>query len=207
MTRSLQSGKSANLSPSRKLEIDFFYLDLETCSRCTGTNKNLDLALGEVSGILESTGVNVVVRKALIESEEQARELGFFSSPTIRVNGQDITLEFRESRCEDCEECACYGEVHCRVWVFQGREYTEAPKAMIVDAILRVVYGKSQETKQEPNWLKVVPDDLKRFFSGKDRKSESKANICCPPGDYESCCGPLEKAVCCDTTDSGRCGC
>lgn len=197
--------KTADLSVNRTIEIDFLYIDLETCSRCIGTHRNLDEALGEVSGILESTGVNVVIRKTLLESEEQAQELGFFSSPTIRVDGEDIALEFRESRCKDCEECACNGEINCRVWVFQDKEYKEAPKMMIVDAILQAVYGHRKPMIQKP--FEGVPDDLKRFFSGKSGQKNSGSAPCCPPGDQEACCEPAEKTVCCETAESGRCGC
>lgn len=101
------------------VEIDFFYLDLATCDRCIGTERNLEAALVEVAGVLEGAGAEVVVRKTQVESEEQASELRFSSSPTIRVNRRDIALEFRESRCASCEDaCGCNGEVNCRVWVW-----------------------------------------------------------------------------------------
>jgi len=32
-------------------------------------------------------------------------------------------------------------DVDCREWVYQGKEYTASPKAMIIDAIFREVYG------------------------------------------------------------------
>jgi hypothetical protein len=100
--------------------IDFLYLDLEVCTRCIDTNANLEAALSEVSQILLAADVEVSVTKTLVQSEEQARALGFFSSPTIRLNGKDISPEFRESRCESCESCACNGMVNCRGWVFQA---------------------------------------------------------------------------------------
>lgn len=126
---------------ARRVTVDFLFIDLEVCARCLGTGANLEAALSEISQVLVTAGVEVSVTRTLVESEEQARALRFFSSPTIRVNGKDIALEFRESRCETCESCACNGTVNCRVWVFQGREYTEAPTGMIVDAILRVIYA------------------------------------------------------------------
>ena len=207
MNNRLQNATFNQSMAPRQIEIDFLYLDLEVCTRCTGTHKNLEDALTEVSGILQSTGIEVIVRRTLVETEEQAREQAFFSSPTIRVNGQDIALEFRESRCEDCEECACNGEINCRVWVFQNREYMEAPKGMIMDAILRAVYGGSQQTVQELPSFKGVPDDLKRFFSGKAKQRGVDATSCCRPEVYNSCCGPIEKAVCCGSSESGQCAC
>jgi hypothetical protein len=38
-------------------------------------------------------------RKTLVETAEQARELLFVSSPTLRINGRDIALELKESPC------------------------------------------------------------------------------------------------------------
>src|SRR5215210_9070214 len=103
-------GVDAAPAATQPLGIDFLYLDLETCTRCRGTDANLAAALMEVGRVLEAAGVEVVVRKTLVASAEQARALGFVSSPTLRVNGADIALELRESRCAECgETCACDG--------------------------------------------------------------------------------------------------
>jgi hypothetical protein len=192
---------------SRTIAIDFLYLDLEVCTRCIGTNTNLEAALSEVSQILRAADVAVSVTKTLVQSEEQARALGFVSSPTIRLNGNDIALEFRESRCESCESCACNGTVNCRVWVLQGQEYTEAPKAMIIDAILREVYADQPVSAPAAVPFEDVPENLKRFFSGKRQQTVIEEPLCCPPAEEVSCCEPSEKALCCGTPDSAFCGC
>ncbi len=147
----------------KKLTIEFMYIDLTVCDRCLGTDASLEEAVAEVASVLMATGFEIEVLKILVETEEQARDLGFVSSPTIRINGQDIQLDVKESLCESCGD-VCGDEVDCRVWVWQGQEYTTPPKAMIVDAILRHVYGGQQETQQI---LKEVPDNLKKFFAAK----------------------------------------
>jgi hypothetical protein len=191
----------------RKIEIEFLFIDLTVCSRCMGTDANLEEALTEVSQILAAAGVEVSVRKILVESEEQAKALGFFSSPTIRINGKDIALEFRESHCDSCEACAGNsGPVNCRVWVFQGQEYTEAPKAMIVDAILREVY-RNTSPEEPPIRPRETPENLHRFFAGKAAMTATKESSCCPPTEQASCCEPSEKAACCGASDSKGCGC
>lgn len=111
MNRRMFDAQIGRPTTNQRIAIDFLYLDLDVCARCIGTNVNLEAALLEVSQILVATGVDLSVTKTLVESEEQAWEVGFFSSPTIRLNGKDIALEFRESRCESCESCACNGEV------------------------------------------------------------------------------------------------
>jgi hypothetical protein len=146
----------------QKINIEFLYLDLEECGRCRGTNANLDAAVAEVSKILKEAGVAVSVKKTQVTSERQARKLELVTSPTIRVNGKDIALELRESCCRACT-AGCEASVNCRVWVFQGREYTVAPKAMIIDAILREVYAE-RPAGAVPSFADV-PENLKRYFA------------------------------------------
>lgn len=145
----------------RSIVIDLLYLDLSVCTRCQGTDTSLDNALDDVAKVLEATGVEVVVNKVHVVSEELANEYQFVSSPTIRVNGRDIQMEVKESLCESCGDL-CGDDVDCRVWVYQGQEYTVPPKAMITEAILKEVYGNDEkrEAKREYN----MPENLKRFY-------------------------------------------
>lgn len=146
----------------RQIIIDFLYLDVEVCTWCKGTEDSLNGALNDVSAVLSASGVEVIVNRIHVDSEEKAERLRFASSPTIRVNGRDIQLEGKESKCESCGDL-CGDEVDCRVWLYQGKEYTSPPKAMIIDAILREVYA--QRTTAEAATEKfVVPDNLKKFF-------------------------------------------
>jgi hypothetical protein len=189
--------------------IDFLYLDLEVCGRCRGTDANLDKALAAVQGVLEAADVDVRVRRTLVDSEQKARELGFMSSPTLRVNGRDIALEFRESRCES-EACACAGDggqaIDCRVWVYQGKEYTEAPVPMVINAILSEVYGTApaRSSAAPPT---EVPENLLRFFRSREAEAGS---ACCDTSRQASCCEPAQKSSCCGPSREasvGACGC
>lgn len=209
MSTSVLDAPVADPVSSPPITIDFLYVDLEVCTRCVGTDANLDAALAEVSHLLETAGGEVTVGKTLVASEEQARALGFVSSPTIRVNGRDIAPERRESRCESCESLAGNGTIDCRLWIFGGREYTEAPKAMIVDAILRAVYGRTEPAvgaAPEPVAVAEVPENLRRFFAGKEQAVAADA-ACCPPAEQAACCEPSAKAGCCGAAPTGSCGC
>lgn len=150
----------------KRLLIEFMYIDLTVCARCMGTDASLEDAITEVSTVLKATGYEIEVRKILVETEQQACELGFVSSPTIRINGHDIQLDVKESLCESCGD-VCGEDVDCRVWIWQGQEYTVPPKAMIVDAILRCVYSGQQASQQV---AKDVPDNLKKFFAAKVKR-------------------------------------
>ena len=72
------------------LDIEFLYLDLSVCERCQGTESSIEGALAEVARVLELSGVKVTLQRIHVQTEEQARALGFVSSPTIRINGWDI---------------------------------------------------------------------------------------------------------------------
>ncbi len=192
----------------RQVRIDFLYLDLDVCTRCRGTDASLESALQTVRGVLDGAGVEVRLNKTLVDSEQKALSLSFISSPTIRVDGQDIALEFRESRCES-EACACgtgaaRDTIQCRVWVYQGKEYTEAPEPMVVDAILSAVYGaRSSEAIVEPE--RQLPDNLKRFFGG---EKEASTPSCCDAREQESCCDASQKESCCGSSaEVGQAGC
>ena len=155
----------------RRLDIDFMYLDLSICTRCQGTESSLEEAIAEVSRILEITGVQLFLQKIKVKSEVQAEKLGFVVSSTIRVNGRDIQMNFRESRCESCSSlCDCEGGISCREWEYQGQWYAAPPKGLFIEAILKEVYGGSKEQRKMAHRTERVPDNLKRFFDSTHQK-------------------------------------
>ena len=151
---------------SRTVAIDFLFLDLSTCGPCLGTGANIESALGALEGVLRATGTQVELRRIHVQSVEQARDLQFVSSPTIRVNGRDIALEPLESECGS-DVCSCGPGNSCRVWRYAGREYTEAPVGLIVDAVLAELYAGTTRGELLPAAYEV-PDNLVRVFAAKD---------------------------------------
>jgi len=198
---------------ARTVEIDFLYLDPTACSRCVGSDESLRAALDVVRPALAATGVDVALRKTLVASEEQARALRVVSSPTIRVNGRDIAGALRESACADCGDlCGCGGETDCRLWIYEGGEYTEAPVGLIVEAILGAVYGGVAPVAHAARPYEDVPANLKHFYAGKVAKEQEDeegvaVSSCCAPAVQATCCAPSEKATCCGPTNAGSCGC
>lgn len=195
------------------LEVELLALDLDTCDRCTGTDKSIEAAVTELRPALAEAGVDLRFTKTVVRTAEQASTLRFQSSPTVRINGRDLPIELRESKCGDCTTLCGGGpeSTDCRVWVWRGREYTEAPKGLIVDAVLRA-YPKANEKPEPVAGAFVLPENLRRFFDAKksrvasDKAGGKSSEPCC---DTKTCCEPSEKAACCGTTKSekGRCGC
>lgn len=156
----------------RQITIDFLYLDLSTCERCQGTDTTLDEALNDVENVLKLTGVDVIINKINVSTEELAYKHKFLSSPTIRVNGCDIQMEVKENTCDACGDL-CGDDVDCRIWSYDGEEYEVPPKAMIIESILKMVYGNSNEIQVEQKY--TIPTNLKLFYFAMDKKN--KANL------------------------------
>lgn len=166
----------------RRMVIDFLYLDLSLCTRCQGTDSTLDEALAEVSKVLEAAGVEVKVNKINVNTEELAVQHKFVSSPTIRVNGRDVQMEVKESLCESCGDL-CGDEVDCRVWVYQGQDYTVPPKAMLIEAILKEVFGGDGGRSNNANQDYTLPENLKQFYTAMKNKEQDTKSSCCGSAD------------------------
>jgi hypothetical protein len=189
---------------TRQIDIEFLFLDLTTCTRCVGTGENLETALDKVAQVLDSANMGVNIRKILIETAAQAQAHHFITSPTIRVNGRDIALDTRESLCDSCTElCGCEEGTNCRVWLYQGQEYNEAPVGLIVEAILQEAFRTDAVVSENVPLYDEVPANLTNFFAAKDESAS-----CCSATTQAVCCEPSAKDACCgETAVSGSCGC
>lgn len=194
--------EQAGMPAARVVEIELLALDLTTCTRCVGTLENIEKAVGLVRPVLEATGASVNLTRRVITSEDQARQHRFVSSPTVRIDGRDIVFENLESKCDSCTDlCGCDDGTSCRVWPYQGQEFTEAPVGLVVESLLRAFSGESEAAGIAAG-SGDVPENLRRFFEG--RKA---AAACCTPAEQETCCVPNEKSGCCDSAAPVACGC
>ena len=208
MNNRMLDSQNHRQKPLTTIQVDFLFLDLNTCTRCVSTNKNLEKAIDQVSDLLTITGVELNINKVLIDSEITAQNYKFVTSPTIRVNGHDIALETKESKCDSCTDlCGCEEGTNCRVWVYRGVEYTEAPVAMIVEALLYEIYGNAQIRVNDSNKYEEVPVNLKNFFAESSKNKSKEEDLCCDTEKQESCCEPSEKSTCCGESSSSNCGC
>jgi len=191
---------------TRTLEVELLAIDLSTCTRCTGTLANLEAAIEAVRQVAAPTGTAIRLRKILVGSEAEARQHRFVTSPTVRVAGRDIAFDTLESRCDTCTDlCGCQEGTSCRIWRYQGQEFTEAPVGLVVEALLREIAGAPAAAAPTDAAGFEVPENLRRFFAGKAER-EPAAATCCPPAELASCCAPEEKASCCAPAAT-TCGC
>jgi hypothetical protein len=204
-TQKTASNPTTPLDP-RVVDVELLALDLTSCTRCTGSLANIEAAIAAVQQVAAPTGTSIRLHKILVDSEEAARRHRFVSSPTIRVAGRDIVFETKESLCDSCTDlCGCSEGTSCRVWSYQGGEYTEAPVGLVVEALLREIvapptaFGAAESATE-------VPENLRRFFAGKATSSDDSAAACCPPAEQTDCCAPAEKESCCAPAAT-TCGC
>ncbi|MBC8247235.1 MAG: DUF2703 domain-containing protein, partial [Deltaproteobacteria bacterium] len=174
----------------KEMKVDYLYIDLSTCNRCLGTDTALYEAIRDTNQILKTSGIELTLTKTLVETEEQCAELGFLTSPTIRINGRDMQADFQESVCESCCGVVEEGGVLCREWTYKGKVYNTAPKGMIVDTILKEVYGGEQEPLPDDAYrmpVEKLPENLRNWFTAKRQLEPQGADAACGP----SCCDPV----------------
>ena len=202
-----QTPKPTTTAMPPVVDIELLALDLTSCDRCKGTLTNIEAAIETLRPVLEATGAQVLVRKLVIESEEQAQRHQFVTSPTVRVNGRDIAFETLESKSGACSDlCGCEEGTTCRVWRYRGEEYTEAPVGLVVESMLHEIYGNRVEGASTVAAYPGVPENLRRFFAGKPARGPAEPS-CCQPAEQETCCEPSQKAACCETSEPATCGC
>src|SRR5574340_724947 len=146
------------------VDIELLYLDMDTCVRCRETGANLDAAIAQVEQDLRKEGRTVRVRRRHVTSEAEALALSFEISPTIRVNGRDIQLDWQASPCGPCTDLAdCQEGVDCRTWRWEGQVHASAPVALLVEAIRKAA---SQPRPQgEETRSNSLSEPMRRFFA------------------------------------------
>ena len=160
------------------VDIEYLYLDLDTCERCVGTDKVLEGVLDELKNAFKIAGYSLEYRKVKIETAEMAKHYRFLSSPTIRVNGRDICNSVLENNCGCCGEIAGT-QVDCRVFSYNGKTYEVPPAEMIAEAIMRMAFRPKVSACCSGGY--ALPDNLKNFFDGKQQK-------CCESTCSCGCC-------------------
>ena len=160
----------------KKIVIEYLYLDLQTCNRCIGTDNVLDEVMLTLNPALKLAGYEVEYRKIEMRTAELAKQFRFLSSPTIRVNGQDICGFVKENSCRCCSEISGT-DVDCRVFEYNGESYEVPPKEMLAETILKTIFGTTDNCSCGDYKL---PDNLKTFYEGKTSKSAcSCGGKCC----------------------------
>lgn len=165
---------------SRKVLVEYLYLDLQTCNRCFGTDAILEEVLKTLAPALQLAGYEVEFRKIEMSTRELAEQYRFLSSPTIRVNGNDICSTVEENACGCCSNISGTA-VDCRVFSYKGKSYEIPPKEMLADAILNSTFNVNVHDNCTCGQYEM-PENLKTFFNGKRttrNKCAGESNSAC----------------------------
>lgn len=161
----------------KKVVVEYLYLDIETCGRCIGTDNILDEVMITLTPTLNIAGFEVEYNKIEMNTAEVAKQYKFLSSPTIRVNSQDICQSVEENSCGCCSDISGT-DVNCRVFEYNGQTYEVPPKEMIAKAILNEILGYTEAGYSCEKY--ELPGKLREFFEGKKNKSDcSCGGNCC----------------------------
>ncbi|NLG86180.1 MAG: DUF2703 domain-containing protein [Firmicutes bacterium] len=158
----------SEVASEKKIVVEYLYLDLQTCDRCIGTDNVLDEVMMTLTPALQLAGYEVEYNKIEMETAKIAERYKFLSSPTIRVNGQDICQSVAENSCGCCSDISGT-DVDCRVFEYNGETYEVPPKEMLAEAILQAVFGHAESGCSCGGY--ELPENLKTFFAGKTKKS------------------------------------
>ena len=172
----------------KTINILLLYLDLSVCDPCQGTESTLEKSIDEAAKILKESGYGINLEKIHIKTKELAKKHKFLTSPTIRINGKDIQLDFKEALCATCGTLTKESNVNCRKWLYKGKSYSYPPKDMIVGAIMDYVKGKKKAEMSDKRY--IMPDNIKNFFKSrigcgikeKSNKKSSNNNSCTTSG-------------------------
>ncbi|SHI86439.1 DUF2703 domain-containing protein [Parasporobacterium paucivorans] len=166
----------SNGTSDKKILVEYLYLDLQTCDRCIGTDNVLVEVMMVLTPALNIAGYEVEYNNIEMKTEELARQYQFLSSPTIRVNGRDVCQSVAENNCGCCGEISGT-DVDCRVFEYEGETYEVAPKKMLAEAILQMVFGQTESGCDNGEY--ELPENLKTFFEGKKNQACSCGGNCC----------------------------
>jgi hypothetical protein len=126
---------------TKKLRIEFRYVDKNTCSRCKTTDKNVEGTVRGLRKALRESGIAVDFKTTKLPMSKLAQ------SNSILINGKDIEeiingkKNVRSSACRGCSEIM-EDPCECRTYVYRGRKYSYIPNMMIREAIRNSTKGR-----------------------------------------------------------------
>lgn len=158
----------------KKINVEYLYLDRQTCARCIGTDSILDEVMLALTPALKLAGFTIDYKKIEMKTAAIAIQHQFRSSPTIRVNGHDICKSIAENSCGCCSEIS-NTDVECRVFEYNGETFEVPPKEMLAEGILKFLFSQSDGGFSCDSY--ELPENLIKFFDGKKNKSSCSCEI------------------------------
>jgi hypothetical protein len=144
------------------LEVDMSASGTNSCGACDTAKSRLDAALELARPILGDAGYEVRVNHITVTSEEQARELNFLGSPTLRVAGSEVVPRH-------------VPETEKRLWSWGGKEFSEPPVGLFLDLILEGVRSMSSPPENQP---REIPAYVRNYLQPAKPLKTSSCDSC-----------------------------
>lgn len=144
------------------LEVDMASATKQSCDACDVAKRQLTSALEIVAPLLNDVSVDVRLNSVLVSTEEQAQQLRFRGSPTLRVGD----VEVFPAHVSGSEE---------RTWQWGNQEHSVPPVGLFVDAILKGWAGTEHEPVTEPYTLPVY---LASYLTKEDNVAGPSCSTC-----------------------------
>jgi Domain of unknown function (DUF2703) len=144
------------------LEVDMSRTGKPSCDACDVAKQQLTKALDVVTPLLRDVNVDLRFNNVVVSTEEQARQLRFRGSPTLRVGDFEVV----PTHVSDSEE---------RAWQWGSQEHAVPPVGLFVDAILRGWAGAESETPDESY---AVPGYLASYLTAKADPAPGSCSTC-----------------------------
>jgi len=161
----------------RSLDVELLVIDLEVCARCVPTGEQLRRAIELVAPVAEARDITITYSETIVTTPEEAKLHALVSSPTIRINGQDIQQDIRESECESCGDLTDgSAAIDCREWHYHGRVYTAAPLPLLLESLTDALERFDELPHVTPAPLETLPTNLVTYFETK--KATGRQGCC-----------------------------
>ncbi|WP_269431682.1 DUF2703 domain-containing protein [Bacillus sp. JCM 19034] len=132
---------------------------VSSCNTCMSVEDQVLQMVADLRPVLEKVNTVVQVKKTIVQSLNQAEELQFKASPSIRIDGLEVL--------PTQGDIFGLGE---RFWEWEGSLYNAPPTALIVDTILRA-YANSEQTQNTTPFIYQTPEPLREYFTDSFEKN------------------------------------
>jgi hypothetical protein len=144
------------------MEVDMSSSGKKSCGACDVVESRLNAALDIVRPLLAEADCEIRVNKIKVTTEEQARQLNFVGSPTIRVAGSEVAPRH-------------VADGEARTWSWAGKEFPEPPMGLFLELIFRG--ARSQCSVTSPR-LGEIPSYLKRYLQSSRPEAGPACSSC-----------------------------
>jgi hypothetical protein len=144
------------------LEVDMAKTTKQSCDACDVAKRQLAKALELVAPLLSEVGADIRLNNVVVSTEEQAEQLRFRGSPTLRVGD----FEVFPAHVTASEE---------RKWQWGNQEHSIPPMGLFVDAVLRGWAGTEPEPAKEPY---TIPAYVASYLGKKENVAGPSCSTC-----------------------------